>query len=222
MRNILLAALAATAFAGAAHAQTPGPYIGVEGGFLFPRNDSLKTGYDVDAIAGYNFDSFRLEGEIGHKRAKIDGGGSAKLLSAMANALGYYGAAGYGVYGGAGVGRVGAKALGTSDSAFAWQLIAGAHVPVSGPVTAGLKYRYLRTGRFDFGERLSSHSILASLVYNFGPPIPDPPMPDLPPLGEEPVEPAQPGNPAIATCPSGHIRLENMPCPVVAPQPERG
>ena len=222
MRNILLAAVAATALAGAANAQTPGPYVGIEGGLLFPRNDELKSGYDIDAIGGYNFNAFRLEAEIGHKRAKIDGGGSAKLLAGMVNGLAYYGAAGYGIYGGGGIGTANARAFGESDSAFAWQLIAGAHAPVTGPVTAGLKYRYLRTGRFDFGERFSSHSILASLVYNFGPPLPDPPMPDLPPLGEEPVLPPEGGNPTMEVCPSGHIRLENMPCPEVAPQPERG
>ncbi|MGI8930818.1 MAG: outer membrane protein, partial [Sphingomicrobium sp.] len=32
-----------------------------------------KRGYDVDAIAGYDFGMFRLELEIGHKRAKRDG-----------------------------------------------------------------------------------------------------------------------------------------------------
>ena len=31
-----------------------------------------KTGYDIDAIAGYDFGMFRLEGEIGYKRAKLN------------------------------------------------------------------------------------------------------------------------------------------------------
>ena len=31
-----------------------------------------KKGFDVDAIAGYDFGMFRLEGEIGYKRSKID------------------------------------------------------------------------------------------------------------------------------------------------------
>ena len=31
-----------------------------------------KKGYDVDAIAGYDFGMFRLEGELGYKRANID------------------------------------------------------------------------------------------------------------------------------------------------------
>ncbi|QIL01624.1 outer membrane beta-barrel protein [Sphingomonas sinipercae] len=221
MTRTLAFALLALAAAPAA-AQSPGPYVGLEGGILFPRTDGLKTGTDLDAIAGYNFNTFRLEGELGLKRAGLDGGGHGRILSGMANALGYYGGAGYGIYGGAGIGLADARVLGTSDSAFAWQLIGGAHVPVSGPLTAGLKYRYFRTGRFDFGERLSSHSILASLVYNFGPPLPDPPMPDLPPLGEEPPPPRDSGNPTMEVCPSGHMRVSTMPCPEVAPKPERG
>src|SRR5215210_8371244 len=31
-----------------------------------------KHGYDIDVIAGYDFGMFRLEGELGYKRAKID------------------------------------------------------------------------------------------------------------------------------------------------------
>ena len=31
-----------------------------------------KKGYDIDAIAGYDFGMFRIEGEIGYKRSKID------------------------------------------------------------------------------------------------------------------------------------------------------
>ncbi len=31
-----------------------------------------KKGYDLDAIAGYDFGMFRLEGEIGYKRAKLN------------------------------------------------------------------------------------------------------------------------------------------------------
>ena len=30
-----------------------------------------KTGWDIDAIAGYDFGMFRLEGELGYKRSKI-------------------------------------------------------------------------------------------------------------------------------------------------------
>ena len=30
----------------------------------------FKTGYDVDLIGGYDFGMFRLEGELGYKRAK--------------------------------------------------------------------------------------------------------------------------------------------------------
>ena len=76
----------------------------------------------------------------------------------------------------------------------AWQLIAGVYMPISDNIDLGVKYRYFRTGKlnfndsftfpavgagtsggtafFDVHDRFSSHSVLASLVYNFGAPLP--------------------------------------------------
>ena len=34
---------------------------------------AYRTGFDVDAIAGYDFGVIRLEGEVGYKHAGIDG-----------------------------------------------------------------------------------------------------------------------------------------------------
>src|SRR5205085_897449 len=31
-----------------------------------------KMGYDIDGIIGYDFGAFRLEGELGYKRSKLD------------------------------------------------------------------------------------------------------------------------------------------------------
>ena len=104
MRIYLLAAVATAAISTPALAQ--GPYVGIEGGILFPKdqdadvfvdftttqtpttpagpagpadfNDNnafgidYKRGYDVDVIAGYDFGFFRLEGELGFKRARLD------------------------------------------------------------------------------------------------------------------------------------------------------
>ncbi|MGI8705877.1 MAG: outer membrane beta-barrel protein, partial [Sphingomicrobium sp.] len=96
MKKYLLAAAAVAAIATPAAAQDSGPYVGIEGGVMFPRDTNIdadvnfvdplvpdviysnvfdldyKTGFDIDAIAGYDFGMFRLEGELGYKRAKID------------------------------------------------------------------------------------------------------------------------------------------------------
>src|SRR5947208_15317778 len=97
MRKYLLAAAAAVAIASPAAARDGSGYVGIEGGVLFPQcknadgavdfttntltrvdlasdnvaNVKFKTGYDVDIIGGYDFGLFRLEGELGYKRAKI-------------------------------------------------------------------------------------------------------------------------------------------------------
>jgi opacity protein-like surface antigen len=116
---LLVATAAATLAAAPASAQT-GPYVGIEGGVLFPKRQNgtftstfsqtvqtpaagtaaaapgvglvgtlptglttlpgtfngssglkYKRGYDVDAIAGYDFGVFRLEGELGYKRSSL-------------------------------------------------------------------------------------------------------------------------------------------------------
>ncbi|MEO6359147.1 MAG: outer membrane beta-barrel protein [Sphingomicrobium sp.] len=105
MRKYLLAAVAVAAVAAPASAQN-GPYVGIEGGVLFPRSNDwdatvdytttqtpltpaapagpadtsfgdafgieYKRGLDLDAIVGYDFGMFRLEGELGYKRANLD------------------------------------------------------------------------------------------------------------------------------------------------------
>ncbi len=119
MRKFLLAS-AAVAIATPAVARDNSPYVGLEGGILFPQHMSgvftstftqgaqapaagtvaplpgvglvgplpapfnaapattvgaadtrFKNGYDIDAIAGYDFGIFRLEGEVGYKSTKI-------------------------------------------------------------------------------------------------------------------------------------------------------
>src|SRR6478736_2023556 len=99
MKKYLLAATAAIVAAGVATpamARDGSGYVGLEGGVLFPQKQDIdgaidftapptgtsdfatssvariksKTGYDVDLIGGYDFGMFRLEGELGYKRAK--------------------------------------------------------------------------------------------------------------------------------------------------------
>lgn len=89
MRKYLLAAVAACAISSPALAQDVGPYVGLEGGYIFKADNEFdiaidgvqyddaleidyKNGYDFDAIAGYDFGSIRGELELGYKRLKID------------------------------------------------------------------------------------------------------------------------------------------------------
>ena len=261
MRNYLLAATAAAAafIATPAMATNDGSgYIGIEGGVLFPQKQDVfgtllftnavppdvvrttvgtldyNTGYDVDLIGGYDLGMFRLEGELGYKRASNknfttsstfvtainSGAGTAyttttnfglnnhlDIYSAMLNALVDFGGNGsFGGYAGGGVGYADVHQFGASQGKLAWQLIAGAYAPISSNIDIGLKYRYFQTSNmsfvndypfaaatvtcganpcspgvatFDTNRHITSHSLLASLVFNFGgvaaPPPPPPP-----------------------------------------------
>ena len=55
-------------------------------------------------------------------------------------------------YAGAGAGRARVKTLGESDSAWAWQGIAGVRYALSPNIDLGLKYRYFRTGNLDLAD----------------------------------------------------------------------
>jgi opacity protein-like surface antigen len=273
MRKYLLAATAAAILTTPAYAD--GPYVGVEGGATFPRNSDLdvilnntttfnnaydvhyKTGYDVDAIAGYKIGPVRIEGEGAYKHAKVKSlGVSTPLISAvgtaadttataadfsvgnhigvaslMANALldGDFGG-GFGGYIGGGAGRAWAKEAGDKDNAWAYQGIAGLRYAVSPNVDAGLKYRYFRTGNLNFNDAFTvnnvpfttetsghyaSHSLLASLVYNFNArgegPVPIP--------AAAPAPPPPPAPPATQTCADGSVILATSACPAPPPPP---
>src|SRR5689334_13317004 len=95
MRKYLLAAVAAAAVSSPAFARDGSPYVGLEGGIVFPESKDVNgsidftsatvtdvgaaalgrvrfhQGYDVDAIGGYDFGMFRVEGELGYKHAKV-------------------------------------------------------------------------------------------------------------------------------------------------------
>jgi opacity protein-like surface antigen len=249
MRKVFLVSAAALAVAATPAAARDGSgYIGLEGGVLFPRDSSIKIdtdptddtdlfdtgidvdhkmGYDIDLIGGYDFGMFRLEGELGYKRSKLDNleldsdlqdivedelgrpltdedldlNGKTRVWSGMLNALlDFGGNGGFGGYVGLGGGIASVKTSfagdSDSDSGFAWQLLAGVYAPVSSNIDVGLKYRYFRTKNLDFDTdldfdgdvfdvgartRFASHSLLASLVYNFGAPAAPPPPPPPPP-----------------------------------------
>jgi opacity protein-like surface antigen len=112
MRKLLLATAATAAatlvIATPAAARDGSGYVGIEGGVTKPLSQDLfgainftdttvgnfsrtdigrlkyKWGYDVDLIGGYDFGMFRLEGELGYKRAKNK---SLTVNSTFVNAL---------------------------------------------------------------------------------------------------------------------------------------
>jgi OOP family OmpA-OmpF porin len=174
----------------------------------------------------------------------------SRVLSSMFNLLGDFGSdqgiSGF-VGGGVGLSRTKIRAdftpfsvngspLGVNgtDRRFAWQAIAGVRAAVTDNVDIGLKYRYFATKvRFDdtgpqgvseeVSGRYRSHSLLASLIFNFGSPPVAPPPPPLPPSAPPPPPPA------TQTCPDGSVILATDQCsaplpppPPPAPAPERG
>ena len=171
----------------------------------------------------------------------FDLGGKTTVLSGMVNALlDMGGNGGVGGYAGGGFGRASVKEFGDKDSAWAWQLLAGVYMPVSSNIDVGLKYRYFRTGKLNFndevafspvgttcgnvtctggtaffntGGHFSSHSLLASLTYNFGAPaVAAAPVVEAPP-------PPPPAAPATQTCPDGSVILATSSCPAPPPPP---
>lgn len=237
MRKLAIAmALASTVLATPAVARDKSWYAGVEGGAMLVEdakldyqdanmsiNDAIvldyKTGIDLDLIGGYDFGGFRLEAELGYKRASIDEAlidgrllntanvivpvdGKVRVLSAMVNGMLDFGDDdGWNGYVGAGVGVARVKhTIGTttslgsssdSDSGLAWQVIAGVRKAISANVDLGLKYRFFNA-KYDYGDstdgglsgRFRSHSLLASLIFNYGAAevaVPPPPLPPVPP-----------------------------------------
>lgn len=222
-----------------------------------------KKGVDVDAIAGYDFGLFRLEGELGYKRTRdknfsasptllaatntppfsgltassFNFGDRTRVMSAMLNGLIDYDIApGVRVYGGGGAGRARVKTLGQRDTSWAYQLIAGASTAISPNIDLGLKYRYFQTSRLRFSNgavftnaatgatststfaetgKFRSHSLLVSLIFNFGgvaalpPPMVEAPAPPPPP----------PPPPATQTCEDGSVIEVTAVCPVVPTPP---
>ena len=169
--------------------------------------------------------------------------GNVRVWSAMANLLLDFGDdngwSGY-VGGGAGLASVrysldapgGTIGNGSdTDKSIAWQLIAGVRYAISSNVDLGVKYRFFNAPRLNFSDaqfgnidaKFRSHSLLASLIFNFAPPPPPPPPPVV-------IAPPPPPPPATQTCPDGSVILATEVCPAAPvyvpppppPAPERG
>lgn len=155
------------------------------------------------------------------------------IKSLMANALldGDFGG-GFGGYAGGGAGRAWASFSGDKDSAWAYQGIAGVRYAVSPNVDVGVKYRYFRTGKLGFNDGFAvngvpftttakgnydSHSLLASLVYNFNSREATPAP--LPAAAPAPPPPPPPAAPETQTCPDGSVILTTSACPAPPPPP---
>lgn len=148
------------------------------------------------------------------------------IWSGMVNGLVEFGSDdGFQVFGGGGVGfanldlPVEVAGVGTviddSSTDFAWQLLAGARLAITDNLDLGVKYRYFVINEFELEAAngapieagFNSHSVLASLTYNFGrkaepapviaPPAPPPVAPPPPPV----VAPPPPPRPACNTGP---------------------
>ncbi len=97
MRKLaVVLALASTALATPALARDKSWYVGVEGGAMIVEDIDYDIGalnnagsvdhnygYDVDAVMGYDFGGFRLETEVGYKRATVDGYSSTTTTRAF-------------------------------------------------------------------------------------------------------------------------------------------
>src|SRR3546814_743375 len=99
MRKLAVAlALASTVLASPSLARDKSWYVGVEGGAMivedieFDVGEASKAtvvdsnyGYDVDGTVGYDFGAFRVETEVGYRRATVDGISSTVATPIYAN-----------------------------------------------------------------------------------------------------------------------------------------
>ena len=169
---------------------------------------AANAGYDfgiirAEAEVAYKrarHDDYSVNGLI------VDANGRSTSLSVMGNLLFDFGAddswQGF-VGGGAGYARTRVK-LETAgltgrtlkDSGFAWQILAGVRYPVSDNIDFGVKYRFFSHDIEDsvtfapvtplVGNaegRFRTHSLMASLSFNFGGVTPPPPPPAAPERG---------------------------------------
>ena len=154
-----------------------------------------------------------------------------KYLTANALVDGDFGG-GFGGYAGGGIGRAWASFSGDKDSAMALTGIAGVRYALTPNVDAGLKYQYLHTGKLNFNDAFAvngtnfttsakgnydSHSLLASLVYNFN--SREAASAPIPAAAPAPPPPPPEAAPATQTCPDGSVILATSACPAPPPPP---
>src|SRR5687768_4580360 len=166
-----------------------------------------KMGYDAGLIFGYDAGILRAELDLSYKRwghdeyelfdddSTIGGDGNTRYIAIMTNLLLDVGNEdGLSFYAGPGAGFAWGKFnieddtgddFNFKDGGVAWQLIAGVRYALNPNVDLGVKYRYFHPSRVTEGidegveleGRMHSHSLLATLTYNFYTPEPPPPPP---------------------------------------------
>jgi OmpA-OmpF porin, OOP family len=194
--------------------------------------ENVGAAVTADLEDFYDLDSGTFEDEFGADADLFLGvPDHATVLSLMGSALVDFELGGFGAYAGVGAGRARVKMFDDKDQAWAFQGILGARAPISDRVDFGLKYRYFRTGRVNFNTellspefyggdavgfngsgRISTHSILASLIFNLGTPAAEP----MPVIVDTPPPPPAP---ATQTCPDGSVILATDVCPAPPPPP---
>ena len=205
------------------------------GGYDFgPIRAELELARKSATHRDYTFD-------FGGTPSTVTSTGRTSVSSIMGNLLGDFGnQEGLSFYAGGGIGASTTRirfedatdSARLKDSHLAWQLIAGVRYALTPKVDIGLKYRYFRTKFQDtdlfysadrVNSRFRSHSLLASLIYNFGAPAapvmaPPPPPPPPPPPAPEPVQ--------TQVCYDGSVIPTTSVCPSPPPPPpapgERG
>jgi OmpA-OmpF porin, OOP family len=150
-------------------------------------------------------------------------GGSSNVLSFMVNGLLDFGDDdGLSGFVGAGIGvarvkenlrlnTIGAGSLNDSDTGLAYQALAGVRAPLTDHWDVGLKYRFFNASKVDLIDRSGgavhtryrSHSLLGSLIYNFGEPAAPPPPPT--PIADAPPPPPPPVIEAPVCTPGPYI-----------------
>jgi OOP family OmpA-OmpF porin len=179
-----------------------------------------EVSYRQADVTGFNSQTPQITSGAG--TALASGGtyavaGDASALSFMVNGLLDFGdddgVQGF-VGGGVGVARIDVQTvfaapsfLDDSDTGFAWQALAGVRAPLSDNWDVGLKYRFFNADKVSLVNRLGravdtrfrSHSLMGSLIYNFGgapAPVEVAPPPPPPPYVAPPPPPPPPPPPA--------------------------
>jgi opacity protein-like surface antigen len=195
-------------------------------------NITSVPGFDLNPATAAVETNAAFDGDVNVKSAMLNGlvdlGSDDGVSFYAGGGLGY---AWVGIDGG--LDGVPGRLIDDSDGGFAWQGIAGLRFPLSPSAELGLKYRYFNVPNLnlvtptndEFETDFKSHSILASLIFNFG--ASAPPLPVSAPPPPPVSQPAPPPPPQMKSCPDGSRIPVAQSCPVppppvVAPTGERG
>ena len=228
----------------------------LEGGYKRAGIDTIDVRPQVGGVTGTTTIANISQITFGAP-VTLDASGKITGQTAMANMLlDFGGNQGLGLYAGAGIGRGNFKLSSVDDSsgrtytgkdsAWAWQVIAGARYPITANIDIGLKYRYFHSGTMKFDDinrtanvafpcGITSSTVLIptgsctrrvnstgrfvsqSLMASLIFNFGAPAAPPPPPPPAPPPPPPPP--PATQTCPDGSVILATDSCPLPPPPP---